>query len=715
MASFAPLRLLSQNNGEFCVFEPPEGSSYTFDIVSYRWGAKVAPYDCKLDGVNWDVIIPEEKLKSIQQLMISQHVEYMWVDCICINQADIREKSQEVSKMYYYYKQASRCHILVDLPEMFYPQKIVDDLKFLDHILYLSGRSTMLSDTTSLSRELTDRLSGWEKEPWNFHVSEAVARSAAIDLGVLNCYSTCISQVRSLFLNDYFTRVWTFQEMLLGKNITIFGTNKTRICPIGTLDIWMDLATESRDKAENLKMWILKSRNLISTAVGSVLAAIELDILSLKVLQAQVKGISAARIDIINGGSNWWLENDKGISNIFSAISILPRECEDKMDLFKGLLGIFSGLFTPQQVETELCGDDLEKASFAFFKQLSNKTGYAYTKLAIGNRERGEWDWIPMIENKNDANPKDGNKPNDIKTDIFAGVVNLGRLKPNGRAKRDALTGIVGVPRKYMEIHLEQETMGFQFIFKGCNCGKKASMFSKELIPTYDRPKEVSEDETGKTLVQCATILGCIMDPGNNVIEYRKKMLTKLAPIWKPSDPNARLSQWIDRCVSGTIYERVDCPSYLRTHNSSMNYKFPAITGCASRLAKGSTANISCQVRVNCGCTITAPFSFIFEAITAVHGSSLGDTLADQGKDDRIILRDGLGLVQVGDIGKTFNLVAFGGDVDFHKSYASSCRKNSKTGKALEPMKPCPSGRVLVREEFSHDMTNALRDYGYVR
>ena len=48
----------------------------------------------------------------------------------------------------------------------------------------------------------------------------------------------------------------------------------------------------------------------------------------------------------------------------------------------------------------------------------------------------------------------------------------------------------------------------------------------------------------------------------------------------------------------------------------------------------------------------------------------------------RIILKDGLGLVQVGDVGRTFNLVAFGGDVNFHKARSSGCR-GTKVDKAV--------------------------------
>ncbi|TVY78330.1 hypothetical protein LSUE1_G006695 [Lachnellula suecica] len=705
MAAVLPSRLLSHINGRFEVFDTRDPSRRVdhFDIITYRWGENVLPYNCGIDGVNWNVKVAEKKLDDIKRLMIKENVQYLWVDCVCLNQDDKEEMSNEIPKMYQYYKSARKCYILMDMDEVWNPQEIVDNLKFIDHILS-HMRGAALASEAFLSANLTNRLASWASTKWNFPMDASTVRSAAIDLGVLKCYSTCINRVRSLFDNLYFSRVWTFQEMLLGKNITMYGINERNISCIGELNTWMDLATDAKDKAYKLQAWIMTSRVLRTASVNAILRIIDEDCLSLNSLQTQVKGISSARTDIINGGASWWYENHKGISNIFSAISMRPRECKERGDIFRGLLGVFSGLFTAEEVKRELMGDDIEKISFAFFKQLSVKTGYAWTKLAISSGERGECDWIPMVANHDKL----------LTTDCFTAVVNLGLLKrKGGLAKATAVTGILGTPRKYMRIKLNQSNRGFQFIFKGCNCGKtvKTGVFRSEPIPTNDQPRNVAGDETGRVLVQCATILGSIMDPGCNVVEYRRRLLRKLQPYWNVSDPNAKPTGWEDRCVSGTGWENPS-PWFFRVHNMSMNYKMGEITDCGSRLENDSTANISCEVRVNCGCTIIAPFSLIFEAITAVEGSSLGGASATL-EQDRIVLRDGLGLVQVGDVGRAFSLVASGGDVDFHRSHSNSC-KNTKVDKPVAPKLPWPSGRALVREEFNHGITDSMRDYGYV-
>lgn len=727
MTDYLPMRLLRQVNGSFAVIDPLQEHVEQYDIISYRWGDAEGPeYDCNIPGVNWKIALAKSKLEDIKAFMIRAGVRYLWVDSICINQKDHAEKSQEIAKMFQYYKTAQACHILIDLPEVWDPQAIVDNLKFLDHILLHMGGAAMATEAPNLSPYAVNRLNEWAESTWTFPVPKSTVRSAAIDQGVLNCYSTCVRHVQTLFHNEYFTRVWTFQEMILGKNVLMWAVDHknipqntelnvpqdlaSNIARIGELTTWMDLATESKDKAYKLFDWIFDSRFVRTESVNAILGHIIDDKLTLDSLQSQVKGISCARTDIINGGPHWWRENHKGISNIFSAVSMTPRNCNPnhKADLFKGLLGIFSGLFTSDEIRQDMSDHDIEKTSFNFFKQLSIKTGLAWTKLAISSEERGEWDWIPVVENYSGT----------MTTDCFAGVVQLGILKRDGRAKTPAIVGIKGTPRKYMTIRLkENESVNASFNFKlrGCNCGKKVKtkrMFGKEPIPINDQPREVLKDETGKILVQCATLLGSLIDPGGDMVRYRRKLLGSLRPYWRPSDPSAKPPEWEDRCVSGTPWENPSL-AFLRTHNMSMNYHLTAITNCESRLWNESTANLSCEVRVNCGCTIIAPFALIFEAITAVQGSSLGDTIAIQDADDRIKISDGLGLVQIGDVGKTFNLVAFGGDINAHSVIAASCR-NTKITQAVTPTRPWPTGRVLVKEQFAHGMLDQLREYGYV-
>ncbi|CAH0022272.1 unnamed protein product [Clonostachys rhizophaga] len=707
MSFVLPKRLLAYVDGKFSIIDPPAHGVHEFHIVSYTWGTKVPQYDPGIAGLNWTVKISPERLNDIKRLMQTAGLKYLWVDCVCINQDDEEEKMIEIAKMYRYYKSALQCHILVHMDEVWYPQQIVEDLRFVDHILsYMGGAA--LAKEARLGENLTSILNDWEHGKWMFPVDKGTVRSAGIELGILNCYATSIYHVITLFHNLYFSRVWTFQEMLLGKEILMWGVNTEIVREIGELDTWMDLATACTDKAYKLQAWIEIPRVLKPNAVNAVLRVIEEHKILLGSLQTQVKGISSARTDIIAGGPNWWEDNHKGISNIFSAISITPRECnpDEKADVFKGLLGVFSGLFTAEEIGQKMNKNrTLDEISFAFFQQLSLKTDCAWTRLSISSGERESWDWIPVVA--------DSGQP--LTTDCFSGVVNLGRAKANGLAKSTAVTGLIGTPRPYMKIKMLEGDGSFRFVFKGCNCGKKVktSTFGSERIPTMDQCRDVVKDETGRMLVQCATLLGSILDPVNDVVKYRRNLLRKLQPDWNWTDPSAKPTLWADRCVSGTTWENPH-PEGVRAHNWSMNYNFVDIFDCGSRLYNKATANLLCEVTINCGCTITGPFVLMIEALTAVHGSFLGDTSAALDSDNRIVLRDGMGLIQVGDVGKAFNVVAFGGDVGAYKSYASTCRSTKRDKTAPFGNKQFPYGRALVRDEFSHGIGDVGRDYGYV-
>ncbi|KAK5651434.1 hypothetical protein OQA88_12522 [Cercophora sp. LCS_1] len=712
----APLRLLTQKDGIFSLTTPTPQTPY--DIISYTWGDAVPPYNTNIAGVTWHVAVNETKLTEIKTFMLTANITHLWVDCVCINQSDPVEQASELQKMYEYYTSAARCHILLDMPstqKVWNPSEIVADLRFVGHLLtHMLG--TAVADKAKLSEDMIAQIAEWggDSKEWKFGMSKREVVSAGLEPGVLNCFATSVTRIRSLFEHLYFSRVWTFQEMLLGKNIVLWTMDATpAVARIGEFDTWMDLATDANDRAVKLYRWIDESRELKSAGVNAILGLVAEDLVSLATLQAQVRGIHAARTDIISGGRTWWRENHGGVANVFSAISFVERSCKVKHDIFRGLLGVFNGLFTSEEIGMYLTGEDVGQMSFVFLQRLSMRTERAWTRLVISSGDRGSWDWLPIIANHT--------RP--LTTDCFSGVVDLGRLKPEGLATVHATTGILGTPKKIMTLTLHATpdgNKGFRFKFSGCNAGKKvkAGFLRKEAIPVNDKCVTVVKDETGRTLVQCATLLGSIIDPGNNVVEYRKRLLRNLGPWWHVSDRNAKPSNWVDRCVSGTAWAD-PAPGMLRAHNESAEFDMVDIFGCESRLQNETTARIYCVLKAGCGCEITGPFSLIMEALTAVEDGVLGGDSVTFDSDGRIILKDGLGLAQVGDVGKAFQLIAFQGEADAHSWYASECR-STKVDEPVPEKKVAegklfwPKARALVREDFRHDFTDMARDYGYV-
>jgi hypothetical protein len=297
-----PLRVIGWVDGVFSVIDPRAHNVTSFDIISYTWGALVDDYDPGIPGVTWPVSIRPSKLDDIRRFMQRAGIQYLWADCVCINQSDAAEKAVEIGRMYDYYRSATTCHILVDMADVWDPQGIVDDLKFVDHVLGNMRGASLAAEAVGLTQNLIDRLASWgTQRDWAFDLSAATVRSAGVDLGVLNCYATCIRRVRDLFDNAYFSRVWTFQEMILGKNITIWGLAPDRISCIGAMHTWMDLATDAKDKAIKLFDWIENCRFLNTATVNAVLLVIADDVASLSALlqlAAQWKG-DAALLDAL--------------------------------------------------------------------------------------------------------------------------------------------------------------------------------------------------------------------------------------------------------------------------------------------------------------------------------------------------------------------------------------------------------------------------------
>lgn len=129
----------------------------------------------------------------------------------------------------------------------------------------------------------------------------------------------------------------------------------------------------------------------------------------------------------------------------------------------------------------------MERTSFASFKQLSLKTGLQHElnsqqaaqtggTLADPN---GEW---PSRKKELQHAASQQQPASDDKLLCRSGKARA--LDQNGTAKAIARTGLIRSPRKYKKIILnrENENRPFQFLFKGCNCRKKDSSGSRNLL-----------------------------------------------------------------------------------------------------------------------------------------------------------------------------------------------------------------------------------------
>ncbi|KAF2008632.1 heterokaryon incompatibility, partial [Aaosphaeria arxii CBS 175.79] len=77
-----------------------------YDALSYCWGGSTAT--CHLQCNGKDLRIMQNLQQALLNLRRSDStLRWLWVDAICINQADDDEKAMQIPNMMYIYQQAS--------------------------------------------------------------------------------------------------------------------------------------------------------------------------------------------------------------------------------------------------------------------------------------------------------------------------------------------------------------------------------------------------------------------------------------------------------------------------------------------------------------------------------------------------------------------------------------------------------------------------------
>ena len=569
------------------------------------------------------------------------------------------------------------------------------------------------------------RLHDWSKGTWNFPLVESEMGLDALEMSLLNGYSTCVRQVQSLMADPYFSEAWVFQEMMLAKDVGLWGFNDVAgsYISLGDFRTWADAILRALGTCRGLQGWIKGLIGPESATVNAVLNILDEDLRSLETLPREMDGINDSRADILKEGSLWWHNGEYRIANLFSVYSSRPRVGTQGRDIFSALLGIFSGLFTPNEIRETLTRHiAIDDTSFVFLQRLSLATGCAWTRRALSYTKRTRFNWIPA--------ERHNGMGSGLSSEFFADVFCLGRLTKGGLVRTPKYyTGLSGVPRQYMTINFQEKNRNpkFRFVFTGCNCGKEirtSSRGTKPIPPAVGHSTFMRGMETGEALVRSATILGSFLVTGDMIstsaktwiVRYRRELLSRLDPHWHVSNPDAIPVDWMDECVRGTPWE----PPRLQMgfHNMSVNYTLEDLTDCGSRLYDKRRASMMCELTVNCGCTIVAPLPFIMEALiaSAVRGKGrysgpFSVIKSQSAPEPTMPAKDELGLRRLAEPGNTWHMLAFGGDTEAHVSEATRCRKTDS--RVTHLLTHWPEWRALVGDNFQHSrVSNMLRKYG---
>ncbi|RYN92048.1 hypothetical protein AA0119_g10272 [Alternaria tenuissima] len=169
-----------------------------FDALSYMWG-DASPVDYIIfDGaaipVAWNLARALEYLRDQQ----GSEVHRIWIDAVCINQKDDKERGRQVAMMRSVYNKADCVRIWINAPDLEEESKAVAALKSFE--LGAEGLNFNLG-AEELNFGLGDDIKFWEP-------------------------------VKPIFKNEYWNRLWIQQEVMNAQrlvlhcmNIAVLGTN----------------------------------------------------------------------------------------------------------------------------------------------------------------------------------------------------------------------------------------------------------------------------------------------------------------------------------------------------------------------------------------------------------------------------------------------------------------------------------------------------------
>ncbi|KAM7184648.1 Heterokaryon incompatibility protein (HET) domain containing protein [Naviculisporaceae sp. PSN 640] len=170
-----------------------------FEAVSYAWGTDTAllsiTVDQKPGQPSFSLLIRPNLMVALEHLRNPSTVRTLWVDAICINQADFGEKAIQVSKMSTIFSQAYRV------------------------IVWLGPKQ---ADSDRALRALKILGTKWE---WTWTYEQWVSPDATEDWRLLDVSSILNNEVeeaiRSLLRRPWFSRLWVVQEAGLASTLSV--------------------------------------------------------------------------------------------------------------------------------------------------------------------------------------------------------------------------------------------------------------------------------------------------------------------------------------------------------------------------------------------------------------------------------------------------------------------------------------------------------------
>lgn len=206
------------------IYATPLDSAPPYQAVSYTWGVATGIRDLLIhDGVDEKrLVVGTNCADVLQQLAHFKITKYYWVDAICINQTDAKEKGYQVGMMGEIFSRAE-CVLACLGVQQNDDEFLVDMLNDFDRYLDAQKTSTII---------FMARGSLWGAEESGCLETCEEWLEALSDENTLRLCKA----LDDLAQHPYFKRVWVLQEMFLARRLRIFlGLDEVKLT---TLLFW---------------------------------------------------------------------------------------------------------------------------------------------------------------------------------------------------------------------------------------------------------------------------------------------------------------------------------------------------------------------------------------------------------------------------------------------------------------------------------------------
>lgn len=170
-----------------------------YEAVSYTWGDLATPYTIRVDGQ--EVHITQNLSEVLEHLRLTDEDRFLWIDALCINQEDAKERGHQVRQMASIYERARQ-------------------------VIFWLGTATVSTDRAfeHLKRfekvTLNYSCNEWRPsdERWQFiwsTVDIQIHRNPGADTAML------LADFETIFNRQWFDRIWIIQEVAKARSARV--------------------------------------------------------------------------------------------------------------------------------------------------------------------------------------------------------------------------------------------------------------------------------------------------------------------------------------------------------------------------------------------------------------------------------------------------------------------------------------------------------------